>query len=84
MKMCGFQGKKGQKVPPIFAPNITMEFHYHAFCAAEIYEQAAQRASFGAGHPADVHVDIPADSGGKNFGQALEILEKQACRCRRP
>ena len=28
----GFRGKKGQKVHPNFAPNITMEFHYHAFC----------------------------------------------------
>ena len=27
----GFQGKKGQKVHLNFAPNITMEFHYHAF-----------------------------------------------------
>ena len=29
----GFRGKKGQKVHPNFALNITMEFHYHAFCA---------------------------------------------------
>ena len=26
----GFRGKKGQKVHPNLAPNITMEFHYHA------------------------------------------------------
>ena len=31
----GFQGKKGQKVHPNFDPNITMEFHYHAFCAPD-------------------------------------------------
>ena len=31
----GFRGKKGQKVHPNFAPNITMEFHYHAFCAPD-------------------------------------------------
>ena len=36
--------------------------------------------SFGAGYPADVHADIPVDVRGKNFGQALEILEKQALR----
>ena len=38
-------------------------------------EKAAQRVSFGAGHPADVHADIPADVRGKSLGQALEILE---------
>ena len=27
----GFRGKKGQEVHPNFAPNITAEFHYHAF-----------------------------------------------------
>ena len=32
----GFRGKKGQKVHPNFAPNITMEFHYHAFCAPDL------------------------------------------------
>ena len=32
----GFRGKKGQKVHPNFAPNMTMEFHYHAFCAPEL------------------------------------------------
>ena len=31
----GFRGKKGQKFHPNFAPNIAMEFHYHAFCATE-------------------------------------------------
>ena len=31
----GFPGKKGQKVHPNFAPNITMEFSYHAFYAPE-------------------------------------------------
>ena len=31
----GFRGKKGQKVHPNFAPNIAMEFHYHAFCTPE-------------------------------------------------
>ena len=40
--------------------------------------KAAQRVSFGAGYPADVHADVPADVRGKNFGQALEIPEKQA------
>ena len=35
MKMWGFEAKKGQKVHPNFAPNITMEFHYHAFCTAD-------------------------------------------------
>ena len=35
MKMWGFKAKWGQKVHPNFAPNITMEFHYHAFCAPE-------------------------------------------------
>ena len=29
----GFRCKKGQKVNPNFAPSITMELHYHAFCA---------------------------------------------------
>ena len=32
----GFRGRKGQKVHPNFAPNITMEFHYHGFCDPEI------------------------------------------------
>ena len=32
----GFRGKKDQKVHPNFAPNITMQFHYHAFCAPEL------------------------------------------------
>ena len=27
--------KGGQKVHPNFAPNMTMRFHYHAFCAPE-------------------------------------------------
>ena len=31
----GFRGNKGQKVHPNFALNITMEFHYHAFCAPD-------------------------------------------------
>ena len=31
----GFRGNKGQKVHPNFALNITMQFHYHAFCAHE-------------------------------------------------
>ena len=31
----GFRGNKGQEVHPNFALNITMEFHYHAFCAPE-------------------------------------------------
>ena len=35
MKMWAFRGKKGQKIHPNFALNITMEFHYHAFCAPE-------------------------------------------------
>ena len=29
----GLERQKVQKVHPNFAPNITMEFHYHAFCA---------------------------------------------------
>ena len=33
--MWGFEAKKGQKVHPNFAPNIIMEFHYHAFCAPD-------------------------------------------------
>ena len=32
----GFRGKQGQKVHPNFAPNITMEFHYHAFFFPDI------------------------------------------------
>ena len=31
IKMWGFEAKKGQKVHPNFAPNITIFFHYHAF-----------------------------------------------------
>ena len=31
METWGFEAKKGQNVHPSFAPNITMEFHYHAF-----------------------------------------------------
>ena len=30
-------------------------------------EKAAQRVSFGAGHPADVHADIPADARGQKL-----------------
>ena len=37
MKLWGFRGKKGQKVHPNFAPNITMEFHYHAFFFPELF-----------------------------------------------
>ena len=39
-------------------------------------EKAAQRVSFGAGYPADVHADVTVDLRDKHFGQALEILEK--------
>ena len=30
-EIVGFRGQKGQEVEPNFAPNITMEFHYHVF-----------------------------------------------------
>ena len=44
--------------------------------------KTVQRVGFGAGYPVDVHADIPADVRGQKL--RLEILEKQACRCRRP
>ena len=47
-------------------------------------EKAAQRVSFGAGYPVDIHADIPADVRGQKLRSALEILEKQAFRCGHP
>ena len=32
-KNVGFRGKRARKFTPTSPPNITMEFHYHAFCA---------------------------------------------------
>ena len=32
----GFRGREGQKIHPNFAPNITMEVHYHAFCIPDL------------------------------------------------
>ena len=37
MKMWGFEAKKGQKVHPNLAPNITMEFHYHVFFFPDMF-----------------------------------------------
>ena len=31
---------------------------------------------FGAGYPADTHVDVPEDVRGKSFSQALDVVEK--------
>ena len=35
MKMWGFEAKRARKFTRNSPPNITMEFHYHAFCAPE-------------------------------------------------
>ena len=44
-------------------------------------EKAAQRVSFGARYPADVHADIPADVRGQKLRSGrTEILEKRAFR----
>ena len=45
MKAWDFEAK-GQKVHPNFAPNITMEFHYHAFCTPEFCNLANFTRSF--------------------------------------
>ena len=47
-------------------------------------EKTAQRESFQAGYPANVPGSFVRTSRVKNFGQALEALEKQAFRRRNP
>ena len=53
-------------------------------------EKAAQRVSFGAGYPADVHADIPADvqgqklrSGPRNRGKTSALVRTSMTRRRR-
>ena len=43
-----------------------------------------QRVSFGAGYPADVHADIPADVRGQKLRSGPRNPGKQAFRCGRP
>ena len=55
-------------------------------------EKSAQRVSFGAGYPADVHADIPADvrgpklrSGPRNPGKTcISVRTSMTRRCGRP
>ena len=62
-------------------PPITPK-HYHRINIRN--EKEAQRVSFGAGYPADVHADIPADVRGQKLRSGPRNPGKKAFRCGHP